>query len=337
MTRPSLQARRYARILGTGSDLPAEVRTNAHLQRTLDTSDAWIRSRTGIGARHIAAPKDKTSDLARRAARRALDAAGLRGEDLDLIVVATVTPDRPLPATATLVHRQLGARLDCGAFDLAAACGGFCYGLSLARGQIESGLARHVLVVGVEVLSRIVDWTDRGTCVLFGDGAGAVVLGPTDDEGGGRILGTALGVDGALGDALTIVAGGTEEPASVETVEARRHFVKMNGQEIFKAAVKYLSEVSVRALEDAKLPAEAIDWVVPHQANLRILEAVAGRLSIPMERLFLNLERVGNTSSASIPIALDEAVRSGRIQPGQTLLFCALGAGVAFGAAVVRW
>jgi 3-oxoacyl-[acyl-carrier-protein] synthase-3 len=328
---------RGARILGTGSDLPVEVRTNADLEKTLDTSDEWIRSRTGIGSRRIAAPGDKTSDLARRAAQRALESAGLRGADLDMIVVATVTPDRTLPATAALLHHQLGARPACAAFDLAAACGGFCYGLSLARGQIEAGLARNVLVIGVELLSRIVDWSDRGTCVLFGDGAGAVVLGPTDDASTGRVLGTALGVDGSLTESLTVLAGGSEEPTSEATVAAKRHFVRMNGQEVFKAAVKYLAEVSARALQDAGLRADEVDWVVPHQANQRILEAVAGRLSIPMERLYLNLEHVGNTSSASIPIALDEAMRAGVIKPGQNLLFCALGAGVAYGAAVVRW
>jgi 3-oxoacyl-[acyl-carrier-protein] synthase-3 len=326
-----------ARILGTGSDLPAEVRTNDDLARTIDTSDEWIRSRTGIRARRIAGPEDKTSDMARRAAQRALEAAGLTGRDLDTIIVATVTPDRPLPSTATLVHHQLGARTRCAAFDLAAACGGFCYGLSLARAQIESGLARHVLVVGVELLSRIVDWKDRGTCVLFGDGAGAVVLGPTTEGSTGRLLATSLGVDGSLTESLTVLAGGSEEPTSADSVAAGRHYVKMNGQEVFKAAVKYLSEVSARSLEEAGLAADAIDWIVPHQANQRILEGVAGRLGIGTERMVLNLERYGNTSSASIPIALDEAVRDGRIQPGQHLLFCALGAGVAFGAAVVRW
>ncbi|MFO0708347.1 MAG: beta-ketoacyl-ACP synthase III [Sandaracinus sp.] len=330
-------APRGARIVGTGSDLPEEIRTNHDLTRTLDTSDEWIRSRTGIGARRIAGKGDKTSDMARRAAQRALESAGLTGRDLDMIVVATVTPDRPLPSTASLVHHQLGARIDCAAFDLAAACGGFCYGLSLARAQIESGMARHVLVVGVELLSRIVDWTDRGTCVLFGDGAGAVVLGPTESSAGGRLLSTALGVDGSLTESLTVLAGGSEEPTSAETVASGRHYVKMNGQEVFKAAVRYLSEVSARALEQAGITADGIDWVVPHQANSRILEAVASRLGIPNERMFLNLERYGNTSSASIPIALDEAVRSGVIRPGQHLLFCALGAGVAFGAAVVRW
>jgi 3-oxoacyl-[acyl-carrier-protein] synthase-3 len=326
-----------ARILGTGSDLPNEVRTNDDLARTIDTSDEWIRSRTGIRARRIAGPEDKTSDMARRASQRALEAAGLTGRDLDTIIIATVTPDRLLPSTASLVHRQLGARTDCAAFDLAAACGGFCYGLSLARAQIESGLARHVLVVGVELLSRVVDWTDRGTCVLFGDGAGAVVVGPTSGTSSGRVLSTALGVDGAFTESLTILAGGTEEPTSAATVAANRHCVRMNGQEIFKAAVKHLSEVSARSLQQASLPADAIDWIVPHQANLRILEGVASRLGIGTERMVLNLDRYGNTSSASIPIALDEAVRDGRIQPGQHLLFCALGAGVAFGAAVVRW
>lgn len=328
---------RGARIVGTGCDLPDEVRTNLDLMKTLDTSDEWIRSRTGIGARRIAAAGDKTSDMARRAAQRALEAAGLTGAQLDTIIIATVTPDRTLPSTAALVHHQLGARIDCAAFDLAAACGGFCYGLSLARAQIESGAARHVLVVGVELLSRIVDWSDRGTCVLFGDGAGAVVLGPTDESSSGRVLSTALGVDGSLTESLTVLAGGSEEPTTAESVAAGRHFVKMNGQEVFKAAVRYLSEVSARALQAAELTADDIDWVVPHQANQRILEAVGGRLSIPMERMVLNLERYGNTSSASIPIALDEAVRGGVIRPGQHLLFCALGAGVAFGAAVIRW
>lgn len=334
--RSSLQPR-GARILGTGSDLPSEVRTNHDLTRTLDTSDEWIRSRTGIGARRIAGPGDKTSDMARRAAERALEAAGLTGADLDTIIVATVTPDRPLPSTASLIHHQLGARTSCAAFDLAAACGGFCYGLSLARAQIESGLAERVLVIGVELLSRIVDWRDRGTCVLFGDGAGAVVLGPTAEGQSGRVLATALGVDGSLTESLTILAGGSEEPTNPESVAAGRHLVRMNGQEVFKAAVRYLSEVSARALVDASLTADDIDWVVPHQANLRILEAVGSRLAIPNERMVLNLERYGNTSSASIPIALDEAVRDGRIRPGQNLLFCALGAGVAFGAAIVRW
>lgn len=334
---PELGGRLGARIVGTGSDLPAEIRTNFDLARTLDTSDEWIRSRTGIGARRIAAPGDKTSDMARRASQRALEAAGLTGRDLDMIVVATVTPDRPLPSTASLIHHQLGARIDCAAFDVAAACGGFCYGLTLARAQIESGLAKHVLVVGVELLSRIVDWSDRGTCVLFGDGAGAVVLSPTDPSSSGRLLATALGVDGSLTESLTIVAGGSEEPVTEAAIAARRHLVRMNGQEVFKAAVRYLSEVSTRALTLAGLHASSIDWVVPHQANQRILEAVGDRLGIPTSRMVLNLERYGNTSSASIPIALDEAVRSGVVQPGQHLLFCALGAGVAFGSAVVRW
>ena len=331
-------ASRGARIIGTGSDLPEEIRTNFDLARTLDTSDEWIRSRTGIGARRIAAKGDKTSDMARRASQRALEASGLTGRDLDMIVVATVTPDRPLPSTASLIHHQLGARTDCAAFDVAAACGGFCYGLTLARGQIESGLARYVLVIGVELLSRIVDWTDRGTCVLFGDGAGAVVVGPTDASSTGRVLATALGVDGSLTESLTIVAGGSEEPPSDEAIAAKRHLVRMNGQEVFKAAVRYLSEVSARSLTQCGLTlTDQIDWVVPHQANQRILEAVGDRLGIPTSRMVLNLERYGNTSSASIPIALDEAVRGGVIKPGQHLLFCALGAGVAFGSAVVRW
>lgn len=328
---------RDARVLGTGRYLPETVLKNDDLMRSLDTSDAWIRSRTGIGARRIADPGDKTSDMACRAAERALGAAGVEAREVDMIIVATVTPDRHLPATATVVHHRLGARVDCAAFDLAAACGGFCYGLSLGRGQIASGAARYVLVVGVELLSRIVDWTDRGTCVLFGDGAGAVVLGPCEDPAGPRILATELGVDGSLAEALTVPAGGTEEPASETSVTARRHFVRMNGQEIFKAAVKYLSEVSLRALNAAGRDAGDIDWVVPHQANQRILDAVAERLGIPGDRMILNLERYGNTSSASIPIALDEAVRAGTVRSGHTLLFCALGAGVAFGAAVVRW
>lgn len=325
-----------ARISGTGHYVPARVVTNGELESRVDTTDAWITERTGIRERRIAADGESTSDMAAEACRRALAAAELDPRDVDLIIVATVTPDMPLPATAVFVQTKIGARSDCPAFDLAAACAGFCYALSIADKFVASGAARHVLVVGVELLSRVVDWSDRGTCVLFGDGAGAVVVSPSNDDGRG-ILSTAIFADGNHAGALRIPGGGSVEPASARTIEQGRHFVEMNGREIFKVAVKNLSSASSAALGAAGVSPSELDWVVPHQANLRILEGVSERTGVPMERFYLNLAKYGNTSSASIPIALDEAVRGGVIRPGQSVLFCALGGGVAWGSAVLRW
>ena len=322
--------------MGTGHYLPAKVLTNAELEKMVDTSDAWIKTRTGIAQRHIAAPEEATSDMATAAARNALQAAGLAATDLDLIIVATISPDMQLPSTAMFVQRNLRTRPDCPGFDLAAACAGFIYGLSVADAYVRSGLARHVLVVGVELLSRIVDWTDRNTCVLFGDGAGAVIVGPSEDPERG-ILSTHIFADGEQIESLYIPAGGTRTPITHELLEQRKHLVHMSGKEVFKYAVRALSSASQVALEANSLRPDQVDWLVPHQANKRIIEGVVQRSGIPMERCYVNIERTANTSSASVPIALDQAVREGTIKPGQTLIFCALGGGFAWGSAAVRW
>ena len=325
-----------SRIAGTGKYVPAQVRSNADLERMVDTSDAWIVERTGIRERRVAAEGELTSDMAAAASRSALEAAGIAATELDLIIVCTVTPDMPLPSTAMFVQRKIGARADCPGFDLGAACAGFLYGLSVADQFVSAGAARHVLVIGVELLSRVVNWSDRGTCILFGDGAGAVVVSAARGDGAG-ILSTHLFADGSLAETLNIPAGGSACPTTLDTVRAGQHLVHMVGSEIFKIAVKNLSSASLTALEANGLGADDVAWVVPHQANLRILDVVAKRCGIPLERFFLNIERYGNTSSASIPIALDEAVRGGSVRSGQTLLFCALGGGIAWGSALVRW
>ncbi len=302
----------------------------------VNTTDAWIVERTGIKSRRIAAAGESTSDMAAEASRRALAAAEVHPSDVDLIIVATVTGDMPLPSTAVRVQQKIGATNDCAAFDIAAACAGFCYALRLADLHVRAGLAENVLVVGVELLSRVIDWTDRGTCVLFGDGAGAVLVRKSIVEGRG-LLGTHIFADGSGADALMIPAGGSVAPASIATLEQKGHFVHMKGSEIFKTAVKNLVSASQIAVAGAGLTADEIDWVVPHQANSRILTAVSDRLGVPMSRFYLNLERYGNTSSASIPLAFDEAVRDGSIRAGQTVLFCALGGGIAWGSTLLRW
>ena len=326
-----------ARISGTGHYVPSRVVTNADLEKIVDTSDAWIVSRTGIRERRMAAPGEHSSDMAAEAGRRALKAAGLDAKDIDLIIVTTVTPDMPLPATSMYVQQKIGARDTCPGFDLAAACAGFIYGLSVADQYVSNGAAKHVLVIGVELLTRVLDWTDRTTCVLFGDGAGAVVVSPAAPDEGRGIISTHIYADGSLAPALCIPAGGSAMPATDETVQQRKHFVHMAGQEIFKFAVKNLASSSIEAVQSNGLTADQIDWVIPHQANMRILDGVSSRVGIPMERFFLNIEKYGNTSSASVPIALDEAVRAGAVKPGQNLVLCALGGGVAWGSALVRW
>lgn len=325
-----------SRISGTGHYVPEKVLSNFDLEKMVDTSDRWIVERTGIRERRIAAEGEATSDMASAAARRALEAAEVDPRDVDVIIVSTVTPDMPLPATAMFVQQKIGARNDCPAFDLAAACAGFIYGLSIADQYVKTGAAKHVLVIGVELLSRVLNWKDRTTCVLFGDGAGAVLVGPARDDGRG-ILSTHIFGDGTLAESLCIPGGGSREPATPETVTAGRHFVHMVGSDIFKIAVKNLSSAILAALEHNGLGAGDVDWVVPHQANIRILEAVAKRAHIPLDRFYLNIEKYGNTSSASVPIALDEGVRDGSIRPGQNLLMCALGGGIAWGSALVRW
>jgi 3-oxoacyl-[acyl-carrier-protein] synthase-3 len=322
--------------LGTGHYLPAKVVTNQELEHFVDTSDEWISTRTGIRQRHVAASDEASSDMATKAAVHALEAAGLDAKQIDLIIVATVSPDMQLPATAMFVQRNLGTRPDCPGFDLAAACAGFIYGLSVADAYVRAGLADHVLVIGVELLSRAVDWSDRNTCVLFGDGAGAVVVGPSEDAVRG-ILSTHLFADGSQIEALWIPAGGSRTPLTHELLERRENLVHMTGKEVFKYAVKALATSSETAMKANGLTPEQIDWLIPHQANLRIIEGVLQRAGIPRERCFINIDKTANTSSASVPIALDQAVRTGKIQPHQTLLFCALGGGFAWGSAALRW
>ena len=319
-----------------GHYLPSRILTNFDFEKMVDTSDQWIVERTGIRERHIAAPEEAASDLAAEAGRRALADADLDPKELDLIVVCTVTPDQPLPATAMFVQRVIGARSDCPAFDLVAACAGFIYGLSVADSFIRTEQARCVLVVGVEMLSRIIDYEDRSTSVLFGDGAGAAVVGPASGDGSG-LVSTHIYADGAMAEALYIPAGGSRLPASEQTVEERLHYVRMTGQDVFKFAVKRLSSATKTAISSNGLSVRDIDWVIPHQANLRIIDAVSQRSGIPRDRFYINIERVGNTSSASIPIALDEAVKAGTIEEGQNVIFCALGGGITWGSALVRW
>jgi 3-oxoacyl-[acyl-carrier-protein] synthase-3 len=324
-----------SRIIGTGHYVPSKVLTNQDLERMVDTSDQWIVERTGIRERRVAEAGEVTSDMAAAAARRAIEAAGISAHEIDLILIATVTPDMPLPSTAMFVQQKIGARHDCPGFDLSAACAGFLYGLSIADQYVRTGSARYVLVVGVELLSRILDWSDRATCVLFGDGAGAVVVGPSTDDRG--VYSTHLYADGSLAEALYIPAGGSKAPASASTVAAHEHFVHMKGSELFKFAVKSLTTASLQALSHNGLGIDKVDWVIAHQANQRILDGVARRSGIPYDKFYVNIDRYGNTSSASVPIALDEAVRTEKVLPGQTLLLCALGGGVAWGSALVRW
>ncbi len=323
-----------SRILGTGHYVPEKVLSNADLEQIVETSDTWITERTGIRRRHVAADGEVTSDMAANAAKRAIEAAGLTAGDIDMIIVGTISGDSPMPACAVHVQQKIGAQ-NIPAFDLSAACAGFVFGLRIADQFITTGAARHVVVIGVELLSRLLNWKDRTTCVLFGDGAGAVVLGPSDGDGRG-VLASRIFTDGSLASALTIPAGGSAEPVTEDGLANKRNKVHMNGKEIFRTAVKNLSTASIDVLEDAGLKPADVDWVVAHQANLRILTQVADRVGVPMEKYVINIEEYGNTSSASIPIALDEAVRDGRIKPGQTVLMCALGAGISWGSALVR-
>ncbi|HSN05338.1 MAG TPA: beta-ketoacyl-ACP synthase III [Nitrospira sp.] len=322
-----------ARITGTGSYAPARIMTNADLEGLVATSDEWIRERTGIRERHIAATGEACSDLAVQAGKRALAAAGVAPADLDMILVATCTGDYPLPATACLVQYQLGAT-KAAACDLAAACCGFVYALSVADAYVRTGM-KHVLVIGSEVMSAITDWTDRNTCVLFGDGAGAAVISASDGERG--ILSTHLRSDGALCDLIAVPAGGSRQPPSEQVVGERLQYIKMKGNETFKVAVRSLEEIARETLAANQLTIDALDLYVPHQANMRILNAVSDRLGLPKEKIMLNLDRYGNTSAASIPIALDEAVRAGRVRDGSLVMLGAFGAGLTWASALIRW
>jgi len=324
----------HARITGTGSYAPKKIITNQDLEKLVDTSDEWITERTGIKERRIAEHGQGTSDLAYEAAKKALKAAGLHAEDLDLIIVATMTPDKILPSMACMVQEKLGAK-KAAAFDIYAACSGFIYGMSLANAFIKSETYKNILLIGAEILSRFTDWEDRTTCILFGDGAGAAVLQRHAGKRG--ILSTHLHSDGSLGDLIHVPGGGAQHPASHDTIRKRMHFIKMKGNETFKAAVRSLEGVVQEALDHNRIKAEDINFLVPHQANLRIIQAMAQRLNMPMDKVVLTLPKYGNTSAASIPMALDEAVRDGRIKENHLLLFEAFGGGLTWASALVRW
>lgn len=319
---------KHAHILGSGSYLPARRVSNDDLAQRIDTSDEWIQTRTGIKARHIAAEHEKTSDLAAQAAQRALEAAGLQPSDIDLIIVATTTPDMQFPATATIVQHKLGIS-GCPAFDVQAVCAGFMYALTTAQAYIQSGLASKALVIGADIFSRIVDWNDRSTCVLFGDGAGAVVLGADEREGG--ILAGKLHADGAYQQLLYVPA------QMAEGQICGQPYVHMDGQGVFKFAVKQLAAVAEEVLAQAGLSAADIDWLVPHQANRRIIEATAKHLALGMDKVILTVDEHANTSAASVPLALDAGIRDGRIRRGQTLLLEGIGGGFAWGAVLIRY
>ena len=320
----------YSRIAGTGSYLPEKVVTNKDLEKTMDTSDEWIQERTGIKRRHIAADDEKCSDMALAAARQAIDMAGIEATDIDLIIVGTVTPDKVFPSTACIIQRQLGIH-GCPALDIQAACSGFVYSLDLARRQIETGGATTALVIGSETLSKITNWEDRGTAVLFGDGAGAVILQAAEEPG---IIATHIHSDGKFEDLLEVpygISGGYDK------VLAGEAHIQMQGNAVFRKAVATLGSMAQETLDDHGVDKHDLDWLVPHQANLRIIAAAAKKVDMPMERVVVTVDEHANTSSASIPLALDTAVRDGRIQRGQLLLFEAFGAGFTWGSALVRF
>jgi 3-oxoacyl-[acyl-carrier-protein] synthase-3 len=327
--------RTFAQIVGTGGYVPQRVITNAEMTEKVNTSDGWIVARTGIKERHVAAEGEVTSDMAVMAARNALEMAHTHPEELDLIVVGTVTGDVPFPATAAFVQAKLGARRAC-AFDISAACAGSLFSLSVAEQYIRSGTARRALVIGADLLSRWIDWQDRATCVLFGDGAGAMVLAPSEESGRG-VLSTHLHSDGSLAEILWIPAMGSRTPATAEVLHQRLDKVKMKGHEVFRAAVRSLVAVAREALAANGIMAADVNHVFAHQANQRVLEAVMLRLEIPTERCWINIDRFGNTSAASMPLLLDEANRAGRLKKGDLALMLAFGAGASWGSALVRW
>ncbi|WP_025026540.1 beta-ketoacyl-ACP synthase III [Caldalkalibacillus mannanilyticus] len=321
-------------ILGTGSYLPEKKMMNIDLEKIVDTTDEWIVSRTGIKERRIVSDDQATSDLAYEASLKALQRAGITAEQLGLIIVATVTPDMTFPSTANLIQERLGAK-KAASFDLAAACSGFLYGLTMASQSIRTGLYQYALVIGAESLSKIVDWEDRNTSVLFGDGAGAVVLGKVDEGYG--FLSFELGADGGGGDFLYLPGGGSRCPATEKSVKNKQHYVKMNGKEVFKFAVRVMEQVSESVLEKAGLLKEDVALLVPHQANLRIIDAARKRLELPEDKVVVNLDKYGNMSSASIPVALDEAVRGNQVKRGDHLVLVGFGGGLTWGGCVIRW
>ena len=323
-----------ARITGTGSYVPEKVLTNLDIEQFLDTNDEWIRARTGICERHIAAENENTSDLATKAAERALEMAGVKAEEIDLIVVGTITGDYPWPATACIVQSNLGAK-NAGAFDVSAACSGFLYALSCAIDRVEAGRCKKALVIGAEILSRIINWEDRNTCILFGDAAGAVVVEASEDERG--ILSTHLHADGSQLELLYQPGFGTKMLPNEQTLKDKNYFLKMQGNEVFKVAVRSMADVANIALEANNLTAEDVDLFIPHQANIRILKATAKKVGLSDDQVYINVDRFGNTSGATIPLALDEANRAGRLKAGDLILLDAFGGGFTWAAVLLRW
>jgi len=322
-------------ISGTGSYTPKKCLTNDDLAKIVDTSDEWIRTRTGIGERHLCADGEETSDLAVEAGKRAMEAAGVKPEEIDLLIIATITADMPFPSAACMAQHKLGLR-HIPAFDLSAACSGFVYMLECASLMLRAGSYKKALVIGAEKMSSMLDWNDRTTCVLFGDGAGACVLERSDKKGVG-ILGNLLGSDGSNPAILCMPGSGSALPPTHESIDAGFHFLKMNGKEVFKSAVRVMEQATRDILEQHGLTTDDVALLVPHQANTRILDALGTRLAIPREKIFMNLERYGNTTAASIPLALDEAVRGGRVKSGDYVLFVAFGAGLTWASGLVKW
>ncbi|MBD3170475.1 MAG: beta-ketoacyl-ACP synthase III [candidate division Zixibacteria bacterium] len=321
-------------MIGTGRAVPPKILTNYDLEKIVDTTDEWIVTRTGIKERHIADENTTASTLATEAALTALNRADVKPDDLDLILVATVTPDMPFPSTAAIIQSKIGAK-KAAVMDVAAGCTGFIYGLSIVDSYIKSGTFKKILLIGVEVLSKITDWQDRSTCVLFGDGAGAVVIEASKERTG--IMGTYIRADGSHGDLLKMPGGGSKFPASQSSVDQRLHFLKMSGNEVFKVAVRAMNEASQTILSKTGIKADEIGMLVPHQANVRIIRATAERLKIPPEKVYINIDRYGNTSSASIPIALDEIRNNGHYEKANPLLLVAFGAGFTWGSAAITW
>lgn len=320
-------------VIGTGSYLPDRILTNAELEKMVDTTDDWIVTRSGIRERRIARDDQATSDLAAEAGRRALESAGVAPDEVDQIIVGTITQDMGFPSTACFVQNILKAR-NAHCFDLAAACSGFVYALETGRQFVATGMVKTSLVIGAEKLSVVTDWTDRTTCVLFGDGAGAVVLRAVDGRRG--VLGTVMGSDGSLADLLGIPGGGSRHPASPQSLEARLHYMKMSGKEVFKHAVRTMSEATLQVLQKCGLTFDDIQMVIPHQANIRIIQAIGERLGLPVEKVFINVEKYGNMSSATVPVALDQAIRSGRVKRGDRVVLVAFGGGFTWGATVLE-
>lgn len=320
-------------IIGIGSYLPEKILTNAELEKMVETSDEWITTRTGIKERRIAKDTEATSDLGIKAAERALKKANISAQDIDAIIVATITPDMFFPSTACFIQKEIGAK-NAVAFDVSAACSGFIYGLTIAKSFIDSNMYKTVMVIGAEKLSSITDWTDRNICILLGDGAGAVILKKTNSTS--DILSTYLGADGNYADLLMIPGGGSRNPATHKTIDERLHYMKMEGSKIFKIAVKTMADAAKKAIELAKISSDDVKLIIPHQANIRIVEAVAKQLDVPMDKVFLNIQKYGNTSAATTPIALEEAIYEGKVKKDDIVVLVAFGGGLTWGATVIR-